>query len=183
MKTLNRIAPFYAAVLALLLSAAPGHAAPDVSVAELQAIVQTLGFLSNLPNAGVLNIGVVYAPDQAGGEARAGQVVSQLNGLRGPNQRALRGIAVATRDLARAPQPLDIFLLMPGTSGQSEAIGDAVRRRHVISISTDPACLDANCCVLMVSAQGRVRIVLDTALASAAGAQFSSVFAMMVTRK
>jgi hypothetical protein len=43
--------------------------------------------------------------------------------------------------------------------------------------------MDARCCVLMVQAGSSVNIVLDTALADAAGAQFSSVFTMMVKRR
>jgi hypothetical protein len=171
-----------AATLALTLSGSPGHAAADVTVAELQAIAQTLGFLSNHPNA-VLNIGIVYAQDQPGGEARAVQASILLDAIPGPDQRTLRGTPVAVKDLGRAAQPFDAYLLMPGTPSQGAAINDAVRRHHIISISTDPACLDANCCVLMVSTQGRVRIVLDAALADAAGARFSSVFAMMVSHK
>jgi hypothetical protein len=172
-----------AAGLVLALSGAPGHAATAVTAPQLQAIAQSLGFLYNLPNTGVLNIGVVYAQDQAGSEALASQAATLLNAITGPGQRALRGIPQAVKDLAQTAQPFDAYLLMPGTSGQGAAINDAVRRRHIVSISTDPACLAANSCVLMISTEGRVRIVLDTALADAAGAHFSSVFAMMVTRK
>jgi hypothetical protein len=62
-------------------------------------------------------------------------------------------------------------------------VGDFIRRRHIISISNDPACLGAGCCVLMVRTTGTVEIVLDTALADSVGARFSTVFAMMVKRK
>lgn len=172
-----------AAALALVLSGSPCLAATEITVAELQAIAQTLGFMSNLPNTGVLNIGIVYAQDQPGGEARAGQVTGLLNAIPGPGQRALQGTPIAVRDLGRTTLPLDAYLLMPGTPSQSAAIVDAMRRRHIVSISTDPACLDANCCVLMVRTDGRVRIVLDTALAESVGVRFSPVFAMMVTRK
>jgi len=65
----------------------------------------------------------------------------------------------------------------------AKAIIDVVRRRRVVSISSDPACLETKCCVLMVHSNGKVDIVLDTALADAAGAHFSPVFAMMVKRK
>ena len=75
-----------------------------------------------------------------------------------------------------------LALALPGAAN-AQAIADIVRRRHVISISTDPACLDSKCCVLMVHAERKVEIVLDTALADAAGAHFSSVFAMMVKRR
>jgi hypothetical protein len=52
-----------------------------------------------------------------------------------------------------------------------------------VSVSSDPACLDAKCCVLMVQAGSNVNIVLDTAMATATGAHFSSVFTMMVKRR
>jgi len=182
-KAANGIVRLCMAALTLAWSASPGHAATDVTAADVQAIVQTLGFLTNLPSSGVLNIAIVYAQDQAGGEARAEQAAGLLASIRGANQRVFHGTSLAVKDLGHATPAFDAFLLMPGTSGQGAAINEVVRRRHIISISTDPACLDTNCCVLMVSAQGRVRIVLDTALADAAGARFSPVFAMMVTRK
>jgi hypothetical protein len=167
----------------LSMSTLSGYAGTEVTAAQLQAAVRTLGFLTSLPNAGALNIGVVYGQDQAGGEAQAGQIVAMLGSLPGPGQRALHGTPIAVKDMAQLSQQFDAYLLLPGISGQGAAISDVVRRRHIVSISTDPACLVANCCVLMVSVEGRVRIVLDTALADAAGAKFSSVFAMMVTRK
>jgi hypothetical protein len=172
-----------AAALMLTLSGLPGYAQSEVTPAQLQAVGRTLGFLTSLSNAGALNIGVVYGQDQVGGEARAAQIVAMLGSVQGPGQRALHGTPVAVKDIAQLSQPFDAYLLLPGISGQGAAISDVVRRRHIVSISTDPACLVANCCVLMVSVEGRVRIVLDTALADAAGAKFSSVFAMMVTRK
>jgi len=182
-KTAKGIVRFCMAALALVWSVSPGHAAADVTAADVQAIAQTLGFVSNLPSGGVLNIAIVYAQDQAGSEARAGQTAGLLAAIRGPNQRVLRGTSLAVKDLGHAMAAFDAILLMPGTASQGAVINEVVRRRHIISISTDPACLETNCCVLMVSAQGRVRIVLDTALADAVSAKFSSVFAMMVTRK
>ena len=72
---------------------------------------------------------------------------------------------------------------MPNQAISPADMAAAVRRRRVVSISTDAGCTDAKSCVLMIYTAGRVRIVLDTALADAVGAQFSSIFMMMVERK
>jgi hypothetical protein len=172
-----------AAALALVFAGSPSQAAAEPTAADVEAIAQSLGFISSLPSTGAVNIGIVYAEDQANGESNSARVIAMLNAGRGPNQRSLHGTSIAVKDLMHATQEFDVYLLMPGTSGQAAVINDAARRRHIVSISSDPACLEANCCVLMVSAQDRVRIVLNTALADAVGARFSSVFAMMVSRK
>ena len=78
---------------------------------------------------------------------------------------------------------MDVLLLMPGACSDSAAIVEVLRRRRAVSVSTDPACLDARCCILMVHAGARVEIVLDTGLAESLGLRFSSVFTMLVKRK
>ncbi len=74
---------------------------------------------------------------------------------------------------------------MPSVTSDAASadVSDYVRQNRVVSISSDPACLDAQCCVLMVRSGSGVDIVLDTAMADAAGARFSSVFTMMVKRR
>jgi hypothetical protein len=85
--------------------------------------------------------------------------------------------------LAQFASRVDALFLLPGSSKDQAAITEFMRRRHLVSISNDPACMDAKCCVLMVRTTGGVEIVLDTQLAEAVGAHFSSVFTMMVKRK
>jgi hypothetical protein len=72
---------------------------------------------------------------------------------------------------------------MPGMSAEAPAIVEAIRRRHILSVSNDPTCLETNCCVLMVRANPQVEIILNSAMAQAVGADFSTVFAMIVKRK
>jgi hypothetical protein len=181
---MKRVLQALAILQTMLLVASPANAtAPDVTVEDLQAVVRSLGFLETLPRDGTIAIAIVYSQNQPEGEALAKQTAQRLAAMPGPNSSVFQPAILPASALARRDGRLDVALLMPGTSADAAAIIDAVRSRRIVSISVDPICLDAKYCVLMVRAERRVEIVLDTALAEQAGARFSSVFLMMVKRK
>ena len=161
----------------------PANALSEVSSADLQAVARSLGFLDSLPREGTITVGIVYAP---GEEASAARTAEMLNALQGPNSTTFKALTIAVGALAQVQDRLDVLFIADGACADpavAKSIIDVVRRRRVVSISSDPACLETKCCVLMVHSNGKVDIVLDTALADAAGAHFSPVFAMMVKRK
>lgn len=142
-----------------------------------------MGFLDSLPHDGTIVVGIVYPPDA---EATAARTADRLNAIQGPNSSTFKAQAIPIALLAQGQDRLDALLLEAGACADpanAQAIVDAVRQRHVVSISSDPACMATKCCVLMVHSDRKVEIILDTALADAAGAHFSAVFAMMVKRK
>ena len=164
----------------LVATSSLASAGDDVSAADLQAAARAIGFLNSAPNDGTLVVGIVYA-DSPNGKAKASQTAALLGSMQGPNKEKFRTILLPEKDLSHAAERLDAVILTPGVS--PNLIADAVRRRRVMSISSDANCLDTKCCVLMVQTSGRVRIVLDTALADAVGARFSTIFMMMVERR
>jgi hypothetical protein len=173
-----------AAILALGVAAIfPAAAADDVSLADLKAATRSLGFLQNLQRGGTFTIGIVYPSGSSGGKALGLQVADRLRGLAGPNASSLKPEPIAIDDLADHPEHLNALYLVPGTSGNAQAIVDVARRRHLLVMSNDPVCLDQHCCMLMVRDGGKVEIVLDSELAQSAGIAFSSVFAMMVKHR
>jgi len=172
-----RLAVAAAAFAAWTAAAAPATAA--FTADDLQAAARTLQFLESLPRSGTLSVGLVYSGDAAG----AAEAARRFGALSAPNATRFDVVTIAAAELERYSGHLDLLLLMPGTSASAAAIAGTVRARHVASISSDPACLETHCCVLMVRSGERVDIVLDTALADAAGARFSTVFTMMVKRK
>jgi len=145
--------------------------------------MRALGFLDSLPHDGTIFVGVVYGTSISDGKTAAAQVVGELNTMEGPNSKVLHAEAIPQEGLSQAQGRLDVLFLLPGSSSTANAIGEFIRRRRIVSISNDPACVGAGCCVLMVRTEGTVEIVLDTALADSVGARFSTVFAMMVKRK
>ena len=172
-----------AAVACLTLAHLPSARAGDVALVDLQAATRSLGFLDSLQNRSAISIGVVYGAGVHDGKSAAVQTAGTLAAMRGPESSTIRAKAVSTDELAQNTQHFDALYLMPGLAANGGQIADAVRRLHVVSISSDDACLDARYCVLMVQAGSGVNIVLDMALSAAAGVQFSSVFTMMVKRR
>ena len=174
------------AVICITFALTPTAHAAGVTLIDLQAATRSLGFLDSLQNRSTISIGVVYGAGVRDGKNSAAQTASALSAMRGPATPDLSTIhasIVTVDELAQNAQHFDALYLMPGVAANGAQVVDAVRRQHVVSISNDPACLDAKCCVLMVQAGSSVNIVLDMALAAAADAQFSSVFTMMVKRR
>jgi hypothetical protein len=172
-----------AAAACLTLAQMPSARAADVAPADLQAATRSLGFVDSLQNRSTVSIGVVYGAGVRDGKNAAAQIAGMLAAMRGPGSSTIRANTVSADELAQSAQHFDALYLMPGLAANGAQIADAVRRLHIVSISSDPACLDGKYCVLMVQAGSGVNIVLDTALAAAGGARFSSVFTMMVKRR
>jgi hypothetical protein len=161
----------------------PTHAMDKGSADSLQAAIRTLSFLESLPREGVIAVGVVYPSDIPNAQVLAVETAKSIGDMRGPNFRILRSVVLSTIDLEKFQGHLDVIFLMPGASKHSDVILNAMHRNHLVSISGDPACVDAKCCVLMVHSGQRVEISLNTALADAVGAHFSLVFMMVVKRE
>jgi hypothetical protein len=181
----SRTSTGFAVVLALALccvTTQAAKAADDITASDLDAVAHAIGFLDSLPDDGTIVVGIVYA-DSANSKAKAAQTSVLLTGMQGPSKAHFRTVLIAAKDIARTAGRLDAVILMPNQTIASSDIANAVRRRHLVSISTDAGCIDAQCCVLMVNTTGRVRIVLNTELADVVGARFSSIFMMMVERK
>jgi F0F1-type ATP synthase membrane subunit c/vacuolar-type H+-ATPase subunit K len=161
----------------------PAVHAAEVTAANLEAVVRTLGFLETLHRDTAITVGIIYAPNTAAARAQAATVADRVSAMPGPNKSTLRATPLSADSVGKAAEQLDVMYLMPGASAEADAIIDAARRRHLVTISSDPACLDQKCCVLMVRTDRGVEIILQTALAEAVGARFSTVFSMMVKRQ
>jgi hypothetical protein len=170
----------FAVVFAFVLTV---PAISQISVDNLQAAVRTLNFLESLPKDGAIVVGVVYSSDIPGAQALALEIAKSLGTMRGPNSRILQTVVLSASELERFQGRLDVIFLAQGVCKHPERILSAMGRLHPVSISDDPICLDAQCCVLSVRAGEHVEISLNTALATAVGARFSLVFMMVVKRK
>jgi hypothetical protein len=170
-----------AALIGAVLALSCPASAAEVTAADLQAAMRALGFLTTLQNRPAIAVGIVY--HDAESKLQATRVAAILVRQGGPGSSTVATTLMAVQDLPQSAQHFDALYLLalPAESGRS--VSDFVKRQNVVSISADPACLDAQTCVLMVQARSSMTIVLDTALAQAAGAKFSSVFTMLVKRK
>lgn len=172
-----------AAALSLcFVLAVPANAA-EVTSADLQAAMRSLGFLTALQNRSSIAVGIVYHPGDAEAKMAAARAAASLARLSGPGAATIQVTLLPVPDLPQSSQHVDALYLMPLPYDSGRVVSDFVKRQGVVSISADPSCLDMGVCVLLVQARSSMTIVLDTALAQAVGAKFSTVFTMMVKRR
>jgi hypothetical protein len=181
---ITRVPAFIITFFAMLFGVVPrAHAIDQISVDNLQAAMRTLSFLESLPKAGTIVVGVIYPSDVPSTQALAMETAKAIGSMRGPDGRTLQSLVLSTNDLGKFEGHLDVLFLVMGSSRHADAIMEVMRSHRLVSISDDPACVDARCCVLMVRTGQRVEISLNTALADAVGARFSLVFTMVVKRR
>ncbi|MGB8536098.1 MAG: YfiR/HmsC family protein [Acidobacteriaceae bacterium] len=169
--------------IVMLFGIAPtAYCADHISADNLEAAMRTLSFLESLPKDGAIIVGVVYPSDVPAGKASAVQAAKIIDSTRGPGSRQFQAVVISTDELAGFDRHLDALFLVPGSSMHPDVILEAILHRRLVSISDDPICIEAKCCVLMVRAGQRVEITLNTALADKVGARFSLVFTMVVKR-
>jgi hypothetical protein len=171
-----------AGVLSFAILIAPA-CAMEVAPADVEAAVRTLGFLDSMPQHSPITVSVIYKTGDGESRALAQRVAATLAGLAGPNSSRIAPNILSVTELAQLGKRVDVIYVLPGVSDNGKAVADFARRQHVLSISNDPACLDAQCCALVVRAGTRTEITLDTAVAQETGATFSSFFMMMVKRR
>ena len=159
------------------------QATAGVSRADIQATVRSLGFVDSLVRDGIVVVGIVYGSGSAAAKASATTLGQEFQNTPGPSSATFRTEVLAADELAGFGGRLDALFIMPGASNDGAAIADFIRRRQLVTISNDPDCIVAKCCVLMIRTERGVEINLDTALADAVGARFSPVFAIMVKRR
>lgn len=177
-----RLRLFCAAIAISVLAVFPAAAA-DVISGDVEAAVRALGFLDTLQHRSSISVAVVYKSGNPEAKSLAQRAAAVMGGMSGPNGASLSVAIVAASELAQIPHRPDAIYLVPGVAEQGRTVADYAKRQHVVTISSDPACLDSQCCALMVRAAARTDIVLDTAVARETGASFSSVFMMLVKRR
>jgi hypothetical protein len=181
-KYIAAISALILTVCGVLLGTLSAHAMDQPSVDDIQAAMRTLSFLESLPQDGPIVVGVVYPADTPDAQALAEATAQLIGTLHGPNSRPLRPLVLSTDALASFEGHLDVLFLMVGAAKHAAMILDTMRRHRLVTLSDDPACASAKCCVISVHTGQRVEISLNTSLADAVGARFSLVFTMVVKR-
>jgi hypothetical protein len=154
----------------------------DVSHVDVEAAAQTFGFLEGLQHRSSVVVDIAYKAGDADSKALAQRIATIFAEQSGPHSSIIVAGAISTVELTQNPRRMDVLYILPGMGEAGRGIGDYVRHQHILSISNDPACLSAQCCVLMVrGADGN--IVMDSGLARDADTKFAAVFTMMVKRK
>jgi hypothetical protein len=150
--------------------------AAEFTSKDIQIAVRTLRFLIDPPTA-KSPIAVLFDPTNRERAAAAQMMYAALVKEVG-DEKAVRIVPIT------ALEKLDgvgSVLLTDGLEAHYSQIFAATSERRIVSISTDPECIKQNLCVMSLTTEPRVRIVLSRAATEASRLTFQSAFRLMVS--
>ena len=160
-----------AGTLALTALSAGGAAADPAK--NIQVAGRVLTFLENGPTGRTV-VGVVYDPGNPGSVAEKNAIMTAIGG----------GYSAGALTIVGKP-------MEPGATGGAgvlfvtrgvnfAAVGAEARARRVITIGSDPACVRSGACVIGISTDPTVQIVVNQKAAAAVEAALRAAFRMMI---
>jgi hypothetical protein len=156
----------------VLAGLSPSVAAAD-SAKNIQVAGRVLTFLENGPTGRTV-IGVVFDPAKPGSVAEKNAIMAAIGG--GYNAGAVTIIGKPIE--ADAVGGVKVLFVTRGVN--YAAVGSDARAKHIITFGSDPACVRSGACVIGISTDPTVQIVVNQKAAAAVGASFRAAFRMMI---
>lgn len=160
--TLALIAPLAAPI------AAYADPAKDVLIAG-----RALTFLENGPT-GKATLGVVFDPSKPASVAEKNAVMAAIGGGMNAGVVTIIGKPVEAGDVGGVSGVAALYV----TKGVN--VGAAAKAKKLITIGSDAGCVSSGACVMAVSGDPKVEIVVSRSSAAAVGAVFKAAFRMMI---
>jgi hypothetical protein len=160
-----------AGVLALT-DLSPSMASADPAK-NIQVAGRVLTFLENYPKGRTL-VGVVFDPANPGSVAEKNAIMAAI----GDGYSAGAVTIVGTPVEAGADGGAKVLFVTHGVN--YAAVGSNARAKRIITIGSDFACVQSGACVIGVSTDPTVQIVVNHKAAAAVGATFRAAFRMMI---
>ena len=155
-----------------LAALSPGVASADPAK-NIQVAGRVLTFLENGP-AGRTLIGIVFDPANPGSVAEKNAIMAAIGG-----GYSAGGVTIVGKPmLAGADGGAKVLFVTRGVN--YAAVASDARAKHIITIGSDPACVREGDCVIGISTDPTVQIVVNHTAAAAVGASFRAAFRMMI---
>jgi hypothetical protein len=164
---------FFKCFAATLASAGATVTQTDVLVAA-----RALSFLQN-PPTGEVRVGIVYSPGSPGSVEEADQLQQILAGGLKVGNLTMIPLKVKVDELAGANVQLSWLTADIGRDG--ERVADATKAKQIPCITVDIVAVHNGTCVMGVSSQPRVEIIVNRAAAAKSNMSFATAFRMLVT--
>ena len=153
---------------------------PAISYADtaknLGVAGRALTFLENGPSGNVV-LGVVFDPSKAGSVAEKNAVMAALGSGYAAGSVTLTGKPVEASEIGGVSGVAALYV----TGGVNyAAVGAAAKAKRLVTVGSDPACVNSGACVMGVSTDPKVEIIVNQAAAAAVGATFKAAFRMMI---
>jgi hypothetical protein len=156
------------ALAVLLPSGASADPAKNIQVAG-----RVLTFLENGPTGRTV-IGVVYDPANPGSVAEKNAIMAAIGGGYGVGAATVVGKPMEVGAIGGVKA---VFV----THGVNyAAVGSEARSKQIITIGSDFACVQSGACVVGVSTDPTVQIIVNHKAAAAVGASFRAAFRMLI---
>jgi hypothetical protein len=163
------------ALAAALALAAPGICHADAA-RDLGVAGRALTFLENGPTGRAV-LGVVFDPSKPASVAEKNAVMAAIGGGYAAGAVTLVGKPVEADDVAGAAG-VNAFFVTGGVN--YAAVGAAAKARKIVTIGSSPACVNSGACVMGVTTDPKVEIVVNRSAAAAVGVAFKAAFRMMI---
>ncbi|MFT4251637.1 MAG: hypothetical protein QM608_04045 [Caulobacter sp.] len=164
-----------AALAAALLTIAPLSAHADAAK-DLQVAGRALTFLENGPT-GKAVLGVVFDPSKPASVAEKNAVMAAIGGGMNAGSLTLTAKPVEAGAVAGVGGVAALYITTGVNAGP---VGAAAKAKKIITIGSDASCAVSGACVMSVSADPKVEIIVNRGAAASVGAVFKSAFRMMI---
>jgi hypothetical protein len=173
---MRRFALTLGCLACMLLNASP--AAADVSAGDMQIMARALSFMAR-PPSGLIEVGIVYSPDDAESSRDAKSAQELLAGGLRVGSVTLNPVLVPASQVASAR--VGLLFLTAGLGERARPAAAASREHRIPCITTDLTQVRSGFCAIGIRSQPRVEILVNRAAATADGTSFSTVFSLMIT--
>ncbi len=150
----------------------PGRTSADPAK-NIQSAGRVLTFLQNGPTGRAV-IGIVYDPTKPASVAEKNAVMAAISGGYSAGPLTIVGRPMEVGALGGA----EVLFVTRGVN--YAAVGAEARARRVITIGSDIACVRSGACVIGISTDPTVEIIVNHTAAAAVGASFKAAFRMMI---
>lgn len=156
-----------------LMAPLAAHADPakDISIAG-----RALTFLENGPTGKVV-MGIVFDPSKPASVAEKNAVMAAIGGGLNAGAVTITGKPVEAGDVGGVG---GVGALYVTTGVNAGPVGAAAKAKKIITIGSDVSCATSGACVMSVSGDPKVEIVVSRSAAAAVGAVFKAAFRMMI---
>lgn len=162
-------------VTGLLLA---GAALPVDAELNVPIAARVVSFLHPSPT-GSITAAILYAPNNPASVADAGAIERAVGGGIGAGRASMHTRRVPVTALVGLAG-YRVAFVTAGLRASHDQIAAAAAAASVVTITSDPSCVQTGRCVVGIATAPRVQITVNRAVARAVNAQFGSAFLMLV---
>lgn len=158
--------------------AALGWAVPTSAGLNVPIAARVVSFVQPV-HVGAVPAAILFAPGNEASEAEADAIERMTSSGIAAGRGMLKARRVPIGSMG-ALNGYQVAFVTTGLRGEQDNISAAAARSSVLTISSDPTCVQAGHCVVGIVTSPKVQITVSRAAARAANIRFGSAFLMLV---